>query len=55
MDLTPAAYRADLERYSRELTAARERFAEEHPLVQIWLRRERTARRMIAYLEGRTR
>lgn len=53
VSLTLASYRADLERYERELEQARERFAEDHPLVRLWLRRRTTAERMIEYLEER--
>jgi hypothetical protein len=53
MELTPAACREDIERYERELRQARERFTEEHPLVQLWLRRKRTAETLLRLLEER--
>lgn len=47
------AYRADLERYERELANARITFTEEHPLVRLWSRRKRAAALMIELLEKR--
>lgn len=49
----PEDYRRDLERYERELAAARARFPEGHPLVQLWLRRKRTTQWLLDYLEKR--
>jgi hypothetical protein len=53
MQLTPDAVRDDIERYERELRRARVQFEEGHPLVQLWLRRKRTAERLLALLEER--
>ena len=53
VELTPAGCREDLERFERELRRARVLYPEEHPLVQLWLRRKRTAARLLRLLEER--
>lgn len=54
MELTPEKVREDIARYDRELAQALRLYPEDHFVVRLWLRRRRTAGRLLEHLEGKT-